>query len=45
MMLRAIFEHEEYRQVRDAILADTHARQGLQELAAPRPLSLRPRVS
>jgi hypothetical protein len=45
VMLRAIFEREEYRQVREAILADTHARQGLHGVAPIRPRSLRPRTT
>jgi hypothetical protein len=44
VMLRAIFEREEYRQVREAILADTHARLGLNGFAPMRPRSLRPRA-
>jgi len=43
VMLRAIFEREEFRQVREAILADTHARRGLRGRMGASPRSLRPR--
>ena len=45
VMLHAIFEREEYRQVREAILADTHARRGLHGVMPIRPRSLRPRTT
>ena len=41
VMLHAIFERDEYRQVRDAILADAMARRGLQGILSLRPRSLR----
>jgi hypothetical protein len=45
VMLHAIFERDEYRQVRDAILADAMARRGLRGLLSPLPRSLRTRAA